>query len=430
MPNTEMTWRKLPRTIMTDPNMDYISSRMPKGYESAPYMFYIVAMTVADDDGIFDLEDGIIFSRLMRVGDSNLVIKIANLMLQRKIISRAGLSTKCMLTDWGYSIKSTPRTLEDRRKIVQRQIEAEQNTRSATFTPEQLDNQNEEEPIFLDLNSDNRPSSDDFFMSENDKNTENVVKNIYDDKITENVVKKNQTEKIREDKNREIEHTQNRLDTERSSSGASEAAYAAKIDEQTEKELEEQWDGTETRGPGDMAELVEQALTDDEMAAISERKTALFGVFEGFFVKNCLGFNVNDSRQAINTLISRILALEDSKNPANIIASVLLSQFKKLTEDEGYYHGIPLTPEELLKPGMYKHALAGTSRILLASTPPTPEWMRQLEVESEQIAQERAVVGDGFDGEYLKYNIDPSDPNRAELLIRAKNAQGNGSNPP
>ena len=429
MSNTEMTWRKLPRTIMTDPNMDYISSCMPKGYEAAPYMFYVVAMTIADDDGIFDLEDGIIFSRLMRVGDPSLVIKIANLMLQRKIISRAGLTTKCMLSDWGYSIKTTPRTLEDRRKIVQKQIEAENKTRSVTFTPEQLDNSNEE-PIFLDLDSESRPSSDDFFMSENDKNAKNVVKNIYDDKNAENVVKKNQTEKIREDKNREIEHTQNRLDTERSSSDASEAVYAAQIDEQIETELEEQWDGTETQAQGDIADLVKEALTDEDMVQISEKKTSLFGVFEGFFVKNCLGFNVNASRQAINMLVNRVLALEDAKNPANIIASVLLSQAKKLTETEGYYHGIPLTPEELLKPGMYKHVLAATSRILLASTPPTPAWMQQLDVEAEQIKQEKAAVGDGFMNEYIKYNIDPTAPNRVELLIRAKNAQSNGSNPP
>lgn len=419
MASTEMTWRKMPRNIMTDPNMDYIASCLPHEYAAAPYMFYMTALSIADDDGIFDLEDGIIFSRLMHCGTPELIFTIANLMLKRKIITRAGNSSKCMLTSWDYSIKEKPRTLEDRRRIVQKQIEAEQAARSNEFT----DLPCEEEIINVEFTT--PKMSDAFLCPENDKSAKNVVNVFFDDKNQENVVKKNETEKIREDKNREIEreeHTQNRLDTDREPLRATDTALRG-LEESgnTEPTAEEypEWDGTETNGSNDVAELVEQAFKAGQGVQIDEQKKRAFGVFEAFFAKNCLGFNANEHISQLYELSGRVCRLSDEKNPPEIIASCLVSQFKKLTEDEGYYKNCPVTPEELLKPGAYKHSLAAASRILLTNKQVNSQWAEQLELQQE-IEAEKAEVGDVFQDEYLKYGIDPNNPNKAALLMRAK----------
>lgn len=189
----DVKWRKMPIDILTNETMTYIESKMPEGYAFAPFMFYQAAMKKADDDGIFDIGDGIIFARLMRVDNTSIVFKIANLMAKMKVIYHVSPeSNYCMLADWEYSRNSQPRTLQQRRQIVQNKIiEAEKHK----ALEEQCSDFSEE------------ISSDSFSVPFDDKIEENVVKNSHDDKIEENVVTKNSTE--REIRKRDT-HTQER----------------------------------------------------------------------------------------------------------------------------------------------------------------------------------------------------------------------------
>ena len=413
MNSNEMTWRKMPRNIMTDPNMDYISSCLPHQYAAAPYIFYTVALSIADDDGIFDLEDGIIFSRLMHMGDAQLVMNVANLMLKRKIISRAGTSTKCMLTNWEYSIREKPRTIEDRRRIVQQQIEAERAVKSQSFTELPLASDDDAGEVFtVDFSSTPSPAAD-FSCAVNDTSSENVVTPLFDDKNAENVVKNEDTEKIREDKNREIEGKPLRADYE---------ALRDLPEGNTDGTDTEQWDGTETKGSYDMAELAQQALDTGQDYEVSERQKRAYSVLNSFFAKNCLGYDEMDpkTRSKVLELARRVAKLETQQNPVEIIASTLVGQFKKLTEEAGYYKNHPLYPENLLEKGFYSTALAATSKILLTGNTQNGEWITQLQYYQAEIDAEKANVGDAFDDQYLKYGIDPKDPNRAVKLMQAQ----------
>ena len=112
----DVYWRQYPIDLLSDDKMTYIESFMPEEYKFAPYMFYITALKLADDNGIFDLEDGIIFARLMRVKSRALVFQIANLMRQHKIVYRLSDDTTLMqIADWTYSDKKV-RTAEERRR--------------------------------------------------------------------------------------------------------------------------------------------------------------------------------------------------------------------------------------------------------------------------------------------------------------------------
>lgn len=504
----EMVWRKMPRNIFVNPNFGYIASCLPREYESAAYMFYLVALSVADDNGIFDLEDGVIFSRLMHVDSVEIVFKIANLMMKRKVITRSGNSTICMLLDWEYSSKEKPRTLAERRGIVQQQIEAAKAVQSKEFIFDK-DNQNQQCESCQDFeinqngqnfenhqnyqntqNSQNyenknpgeftenftenfseatsngsgvtsgasdfsfplapeesteatetavtvdfskTPSPDeDFSCFLNDKNPKNVTINFYDDKNQKNVVKKNETEKIREDKNREIEretHTdQNIREIERGPLQVSATTFRGQ--EPGGQENEEKEKGAERIPEGEMSEdisdLAEQALNTGQGEQFEKQQKRLFGVFETFFAKNYLGWNENVYRSHVLELCRRVIALSDEKNPPEIIAGCILSQFKKLSEENGYFKNMPLTPDQLLNANTYKHVLAAVSRILMTSQNYTPEWMKQM----AEVTRERELGYDGFDDEYVKYGIDPNDPNKVQLLLRAKNALKNGDKGP
>ena len=96
----DVYWRQYPIDLLNDEKMGYIESQMPAGYEYAPYMFYITALKLADDDGIFALDDGVIFARLMRVKDIELVYAVANV---AKVDYGASDDMYGIITDFGRS---------------------------------------------------------------------------------------------------------------------------------------------------------------------------------------------------------------------------------------------------------------------------------------------------------------------------------------
>ena len=131
----DVYWRQYPIDLLSDDKMTYIESFMSEEYKYAPYMFYITALKLADDNGIFDLEDGIIFARLMRVKSRALVFQIANLMRQHKIMYRLSDDTMLMqIADWTYSDKKI-RTAEERRRIVADKI-AKERAKKAAYSQE------------------------------------------------------------------------------------------------------------------------------------------------------------------------------------------------------------------------------------------------------------------------------------------------------
>ena len=430
---SEMTWRKMPRNIIRDENLAYISDCLPPELKAAPLLFYMVALSIADDDGIFDLEDGVIFSRLMKMGTPEDVFKIARLFIKRKIILRAGYSTKCILMDWEYSIKDKQRTIDDRRKIVAKKIEIEQQQEKEATTFDGVPEQNEELCFNVDFRSREEIEKDDtFFCGLNDKNQENVTINVFGDKNQKNVVKNYQTEKNREDKNREkerIEHTQNRETREIEQKQGLRANLDGALqpcETELKRETQESLDQEEVIESLDFEnvndELVEQAVSMSEGKEIEEHEQRTYSALVSFFTKNCLGFKECEHEEALFILLKRINELADEKNPSEIVASVMTGQFKQLTETSKYYQNYAITPENLLKPGAYSNTLALASKILM-NDKTMNKWTTQFTQYKTEYEKELAQVGDGFMAQYLKYGIDPNDPAR---FVKMLQAQANG----
>lgn len=425
MATSETRWKKLPVGIIRDEDLDYIADQIAPELRAAPYMFYMTALCKSDNDGIFDLEDGVIFSRLMRIGTPQDVFTIANLMIKRRIILRAGETTRCIIANWEYPEKVPPRTLDDRRAIVAKQIESEKrNAQIAEFTVRDAD------PIAVDFNN-NAASNINFFCGLNDKNAKNVTINNFDDKNEKNVVEKNQTEREIE---RKIErHTQEKKDKIDQKQGLqlpegfrpcqNQNKQISENNQKAEPE-KDQWENQQQPATAGMEQSgsMGKGISEEERQAVIE-------LVAGFFTKNYLGFNPYAEREAIWSVADRMIWLSDSKNPPEIVTSVFLGQFKKLVEEDGYYKGAPLTPMQLIKPGTYSHVLALASKILLNKNN-NQRWQEQQQALQAEIEREKNNVCDGVDAEYLKYHISPQDPNRSQKLLIAKASEQRETEPP
>ena len=449
----DVYWRQYPIDLLNDDKMTYIESLMPEEYKYAPYMFYIAALKLADDNGIFDLGDGIIFARLMRVKSRALVFQIANYMRQQNILYRLSDDTTLMqIADWSYSDKKS-RTAEERRRIVAEKIAQERakkaNYSQANFSEEgcagkhnavpqsescagkcnaipQTTTETPAAPELAASAPQTAPEAEtaaprrDFLCPDDDKNAKNVVTLQTDN--TDNTIQRVQTT-----------HTH----TETQQAGAAGAfvspalpacqktqtAVAEKQNEQTQKPTEMQTpnDSTCDQQSDDLAAMALQAARGkDEENADSE----LFAYLEDFFVKNCYGFEKKKATASLNQLCEKIKSVSDEINPPVEVAGVLCSEFKKMCDGQrsDYWKGQALLPAFMIKTRCWMELMQYAGKIL-ASTSASNKFTQSWEQAAAEYEAEKSQISVAVREEYLKYKIDPDAPDANFQLIRAKSAE-------
>jgi len=437
----DVYWRQYPIDLLSDDKMTYIESFMPEEYKYAPYMFYITALKLADDNGIFDLEDGIIFARLMRVKSRALVFQIANLMRQHKILYRLSDDTTLMqIADWTYSDKKA-RTAEERRRIVADKI-AKERAKKAAYSQEDFttdgcagkcnDIPQSEEPAGkcnaipqTAAAGSTAPEAaaaaprQAFLCPDDDKNAKNVG-NIQTDN-TDSTLQERQTA-----------HTH----TDTQQAGAAGAFISPAMPAcQTKTAVAEQkttqiQKPTEMQTPNDAnssgitASLAEEALQAAQGNVEENADTALFAYLEDFFVKNCLGFDKKKAAYSLNQLCEKIKSVSDEVNPPVEVAGVLCSEFKKMCDGQRseYWKGQALLPAYMIKTRCWMELMQYAGKILATNTTSnkfTESWEKtvaEYEAEKDQISVEVRK-------EYLKYNIDPDAPDANMQLLKAKSIE-------
>lgn len=391
----ELSWRKFPRDTMRNEELDYVSYLLGPSLAAAPFLFYTTAFCKADDDGVFNIEDGVIFSRLMRLGTPSDVLKIAEMLEKRHVITRViDGSSYFLLTDWDPPQRPgayrQPRTAEERRKVVAERIakaEAEKKQSSAEKIKAAA------EAVF--------------FVPNDDKKAENVVKNNIDDKNDENVVHIERDREI-EEREKKDTHTDRQIrqreaaeSAEKTESTEIEAADTGEraevfrgilnpLQTSAEKKDEEnsQKNSTETERNtrSEITSLAKEALSNSEPKGVQtqERRGPSPGamtarkVFSQFFAKNCYGYSEEQDQYRLDELARRVDQLQDNKNPAPIIAGIFCSQLQMLSEKPGYFFKIPISSESMLKPGVYAHIVDGASKVLMTRGN-NEQWQQQVE---------------------------------------------------
>lgn len=451
----DVYWRQYPIDLLNDEKMGYIESQMPAGYEYAPYMFYITALKLADDDGIFALDDGVIFARLMRVKDIELVYAVANLMRKYKIIYRlSDDSMLCGIVDWTYSDKKK-RTMAERKQAAAAAIERERAKSMSTrdFGPAGCAGKCNDIPQSTacvgkcnDIpqgpgNIAPVPAQDTpepaqsavFFMPEDDKNRKNVVINADDDKNAENV-----TDIQTDSTNNTVQEVHTNTHTQQQATGygliegpppaACQNSIPAVADTQN-SETKNQTDSEQAASSGDIAMLAEQALSQGETS--SEKKdTALFDYLNDFFVKNCYGYKPKQSAKAIEQLADKISEISDEMNPPVDVAAVLCTEYKKMTEGgrSEYWKGQPLLPSYMIKPRCWMELMQYAGKIL-ATKNNQNHFFEAMEKARVQADAEHDEIVEHMNSEYEKYGIDPNKPSAVMELLRARSLEKNAQKP-
>lgn len=386
----DLAWRKVPRNIIRDEDLDYISSLMPERLTAAPMLLYFIMYCKADDDGVVDLEDGVIYSRLTHIATPREVLDIAALMTRRKLLIPVMDGTNVyLIDDWDIPMRpgtKPARTMEERRANVAAKIRAEQ---------EQKKTEQQKIVDFDEL----RSASGSFFCPDVDKNRENV-----DMQRVEREKRVLEIQKTQE--NLDFEIKRDKTHTQGSDGGILQPPYAAKEnlqEMQTKTETEKQQTGTDQEiknlvdlampsGVAVCSNGAEKVVEKNESKARSSDINAVFVVFSNFFAKYCLGFQAEQHRKELLELSALITQLEDERNPAPVIASVFCQQFKTLTESEGYFKNLPLYPRELLNSKVYRTVLSMASRILCSKSA-NDNWIQQNKALKE-IPEDRAVYDD------------------------------------
>ena len=449
----DVYWRQYPVDLLTDEKMACVEDAMPENYKHAPYMFYITALKLCDDNGIFDLDDGAVFARLMRLKDVKIVFDIANLMRKYKIIYRLSDEMMlCGLIDWTYSDKK-PRTQEERRRAVMAVIEKEKAKvmSQKDFSQDGCAGKCNDIPQSdscagrcndipqasptenSDMGAVSAPQTDAFSCAENDKKAKNVVMGVYDDKNAKNVVN-TQYNTVHTDNTDSTTHNTGQKDntnthTDRqppdyrqleglpSGDCKDKAAVADNLDKKTTKNK----DPTQ-KDAADSASLAALALGNNQV--MNSEDSALEAYLDDFFVKNCYGFKKKQASSALQKLCEEIKAVSDEMNPAKDVAAVLCGEFKKMCDGVrgNYWKSIPLLPSNMLKPRVWQELMQHAGKIL-ASKASANKFLAA----AEKAKQESLAEGDAKEEllaqEYRKYGINPADPCATTLLVQAKSRE-------
>lgn len=480
----DVYWRQYPVDLLSDDKMACVEAMLPDDQKHIPYMIYIAALKLCDNDGVFDVDDGVVLARLSRVKDVKIVLHIVNLMRQRKILFRLfDNSTLCGLVDWTYSEKDKKvRTIEERRQLVAARIKQEQaragvdkdftlpgeqaapqytapTAAAATaapkiygaMTPEvqaqierckKCDHYDAKENTCTDRlgrcnenlqEAQTAPAADASLCAENDKKAENVVISGMDDKNAKNVVTL-QDNTVQDNKTIQtnIQDIQTHTQQQFSGSGQLESPppeNCQNINAVGETNIQTQ----NTDNPNtptaeqsyaceDISTLAQKALNVTQEGNGEKDKGALIAYLNDFFVKNCYGaYKPELSSSAIQKLADEILLLSDDANPPETVAGVMCSEFKKMCDGQRdkYWYRMPLLPANMIKPRAMSELIQYAAKIL-ASAKNSERFMQAAKKAQEECDAEKAQVGDELRKEYLKYNIDPEDPEASKKIIVAK----------
>lgn len=413
----DLAWRKFPVNTIRNEELDYISYLLPKSLSAAPYMFYMTAICKCDDDGVFDIEDGVIFSRLMRMGSPGDVMEIAKMLTERRILTQVTASKPSiyMITDWDAPDRRgvvKTKTAEERRAIIAAKIEAEQNARLQR-QPQPAYRPQPEIQIPNEIWT--QPASAAFFCPDFDKNAQIVEKTERERENKESIrdTHTENTEDMREEREADTAcgpmEGPTAVSTEENKAETKDQTQEAEPKEQEMYELSPELQGN----------LIEQAIgisdEGEKKSAPEEAIKALEDIANDFFVRNSLVFVKDADAHAIRTLAERVYRLKTPNNPPEIVMKTILRQFKiRANTKTDYFYGCNFTPQFLLSENTWKHILSQCSALLMTHKEDNSEWQLQMMVKNPE---DQAAIDDDIKAQCLKYGVDPSDPKRITKLL-------------
>ena len=427
-------WAKIPTDLLENKAMIRTEKELAPELRAAPVLLYLAGATKADEDGIFDIGDGEEFAALIKADKPETVFAVASAMVKFRIFAHVPDSSIYLFAEWEYSTRQNGKALEHRFNIAVSQWQKKQKESSffAMYNKVNTQRKNIADTSAECLNT-IQPRVNECFNTI--QPAENANPQIRREQIRETRPEQNISE-LEKTTHTRVEGVEGEIPPAVSEPIMDSPTAGSKMNqdfEQMEAETKERIKAlniqilpeTESSDATDSAGDKVQETEDASFVPKSDKKNMgeLVETLQKFFAENNAGYNASKGLKIVKELAEELMHSADTPEKAADLARKMCFEFKKMHDaPEGdRWHNVPLFPAYMAKDAIWSQLLSRVSRIYgTVKEPRALGAVAQAEKDREEAIADEAEYGNQFDAEYIRYGIDPADPNRSAKLFQAK----------
>lgn len=424
-------WAKIPTDLLENKAMIRTEKELAPELRAAPVLLYLAGATKADDDGIFDIGDGEEFAALIKADKPETVFSVASAMVKFRIFAHVPDSTIYLFAEWEYTTRQNGKALENRFNIARAQWEKKQKE-SSFFTP--YKNVDSQRKNIADTSAEClntiQPRVNECFNTI--RPAENANPQIRREQIRETRAEQNISE-LEKTTHTRVEGVEGEIPPAVSEPIMDSPTAGSKMNqdfEQMEAETKERINALNVQilpesENSDATDSKIQETQDASFVPESNQKNIgeLAEILTKFFAENNVGYNATKGMKTVEQIAEDLLESAETPEKAADLAKKMCFEFKKMHDaPEGdRWHNVPLFPAYMAKEPIWMQLLSRVSRIYgTVKEPRALGAVAQAEKDREEAIADEAEYGNQFDAEYIRYGIDPADPNRQAKLFQMK----------
>lgn len=423
-------WAKIPTDLLENKLMLQAEKHLPKELNYAPVLFYLAGATKADDDGIFDIDDGTEFADLAKVNSPENIQKVASVMVQARIFAHVPNSSFYIFTEWEYATRQTSRTLSFRFQLAQKKAAQKA----------------EEQSYFSVLSTKvDRVIKGNNYTENKNRNTiqesfDKCLNTIQGEKSAGDRIEEIREDEIRQEKNiqDEIKITHTRIECEEGTAKQSSGfldnppdCFAKKDEQKTEEKTENEsllevpknW---RILPESENSETLQSENEKEKQDAIFEPKKTVKEL-EDFFKINNVAYNELKGSRLVEQIAKDIAKYCQNDDEAVIWAKRLCKEFKAMHDapETDRWHNIPLMPAYMVKEAVWAQINTRVVRIYgTIKQPKALDVHEQAQKDYQEHLKDLENPTESPDAEYIRLGISPDDPDRIQKMLIKKAMQG------
>lgn len=423
-------WAKIPTDLLENKLMLQAEKHLPKELNYAPVLFYLAGATKADDDGIFDIDDGTEFADLAKVNSPENIQKVASVMVQARIFAHVPNSSFYIFTEWEYATRQTSRTLSFRFQLAQKKAA-----------------QKAEEQSYFSVQSTkvDRVTKDNNYTENKNCNTiqesfDKCLNTIQGEKSAGDRIEEIREDEIRQEKNiqDEIKATHTRIECEEGTAKQSSGFLDNPPDCFAKKDEQKTGEKTENESllevpknwrilpESENSETLQSENEKEKQDAIFEPKKTVKEL-EDFFKTNNVAYNELKGSRLVEQIAKDIAKHCQNDDEAVIWAKRLCKEFKAMHDapETDRWHNIPLMPAYMVKEAVWAQINTRVVRIYgTIKQPKALDVHEQAQKDYQEHLKDLENPTESPDAEYIRLGISPDDPDRIQKMLIKKAMQG------
>ena len=434
-------WAKIPTDLLENKAMIRTEQELSSELRAAPVLLYLAGATKADEDGIFDIGDGEEFAALIKVANPETVQTVARAMVKFRIFAHVPDSTIYLFAEWEYNTRQNGKSLKNRFNIAVEQWKKLQEESSFFVPYKKVDTM----PKNIGDTNVQCCNTIQHTIQPHVNECFNTIQGAapQSSQIRREQIRESRTEQIKSDEEQNthtrIEGVEGENSPEACESFIDSSASGSKMDAEfeqmardTERTIaERQWkvvpeaESTDETFESDSknAEKQEASFVPGDVEKNEGGLETIIEYLNKFFSGNNVSYNVSKGLKTVESIADDLLKSSETAEQALDTARKVCFEFKKMHDspESDRWHNIPLFPTYMAKEVVWEQLLSRVSRIYgTKNEPKIGNVIEQTKQAYKEKMADIAEYGEPFDAEYIRYGIEPDDPNRAQKLLAAK----------